>query len=207
MTRLKSVECGNTRARILATTRKLTISASFEQVAVREIASDADMATRTIISIFGTKGDLLLAIVEEDLTRLLPLSHASTESHDGTSDRILAICLTCAAYHVNQIAILRATMAASWTFSADDAKRVQAAIKPMLELIIRELNRGIGRGELRSDMIIPLTATMILETVVNSFRDAIYGEVILSDLENDIKQRLNLLLQSISAATRSQQDG
>ena len=77
----------------------------------------------------------------------------------------------------------------------------------MLELIIRELNRGIGRGELRSDMIIPLTATMILETVVNSFRDAIYGEVILSDLENDIKQRLNLLLQSISAATRSQQDG
>jgi AcrR family transcriptional regulator len=197
MTGIRSLQRVATRDRILATARQLFLNATFEQVGVREIAAEAGVATGTVIAAFGSKGDLLNAIIVEDLQVQLPLMEAAAARHDQTASRILALCMACVAYQSGQIAIVRASMADAWTRSDEAENRVRAAVKPILAYIIIELQRGIARGEVKGDTNLKLAAQMIFETVVNSYRIPIYGDVDVKNLGLILKERLTLLLRAI----------
>jgi AcrR family transcriptional regulator len=197
MTGLRSQQRVATQERILSTARKLFLSAAFDQVGVREIAAEAGVATGTVIAAFGSKGDLLNAIVVEDLRIQLPLMEAAAEQFETTAERINALCAACVAYQAGQIAIVRASMADAWTRSDEAENRVRAAVKPMLSFIVKELERGIRRGEVRFGINLKLSAQMIFETVVNSYRIPIYGDRSMQDLTPILGERLALLLSAI----------
>jgi AcrR family transcriptional regulator len=197
MTGIRSQQRVATRERILATARQLFLKATFEQVGVREIAAEAGVATGTVIAAFGSKGDLLNAIVVEDLQVQLPLMQCAAEKFDGTFERILAICNACFAYHTYQLAIVRASMADAWTRSDEAENRVREAVKPIIAFLVKELERGIARGEVRVGTNLKLASTMILETVLNSYRIPLYGDSTMSDLGAVIEKRLSLLLHAV----------
>lgn len=206
MSGTRSLQRVATRERILATARQLFLNATFEQVGVREIAAEAGVATGTVIAAFGSKGDLLNAIVVEDLITQLPLMQQAADKHEATSDRIFAICGACVAYHAHQLAIVRASMADSWTRSDEAENRVRIAIKPIITFLVRELERGVARGEVRSGANLKLSASMIMETIVNSYRIPLYGDRQMSDLAPIIKERLSLLLGTLCTGAATDQD-
>lgn len=197
MTGIRTQQRVATRERILATARKLFLSASFEQVGVREIAAEAGVATGTVIAAFGSKGDLLNAIVVEDMERQLPLMKAAVLSRETTFERITVLCGACVAYQTNQLAIVRASMADAWTRTDEAEGRVREAIKPLMLVLIRELERGVKRGEVRIGTNLKLAAQMIFETVLYSYRIPIYEEDRLRDLMPIVNDRLALLFSAL----------
>jgi AcrR family transcriptional regulator len=206
MTGIRSQQRVATRERILATARQLFLKTTFEQVGVREIAAEAGVATGTVIAAFGSKGDLLNAIVIEDLQVQLPLMQNAAEKFDGTFERILATCDACFTYQTYQLAIVRASMADAWTRSDEAENRVRVAIKPIISFLMKELERGVSRGEVRIGTNLKLAATMIMETVINSYRIPLYGDPTKNDLAGVIEQRLSLLLKAVCIPKNADQD-
>lgn len=187
-----------TRERILSTARYLFREASFEQVGVREIATEAGVATGTVIAAFGSKGDLLNAIVIEDLELQLPLMETSVVPFEATFERLQALCLACLKYQSKQLPIFRATMADAWTRTLSAENRICAAVEPIISFIISELDRGISRGDIRRSTNTRLAAQLIFEVVVNSFRIALYSDRPVSDLSAALAARLAMLLGAFS---------
>lgn len=186
-----------TRERILATARHLFLNSTFEQVGVREIAAEAGVATGTVIAAFGSKGDLLNAIVVEDLEIQLPLMKAAATSRETTFERVTVLVGACVAYQTNQLAIVRASMADAWTRTDEAESRVRAAVKPLISLLIEELKRGVKRGEVRIGTNLKLAAQMIFETVLYSYRIPIYNDDRARDLMPIINDRLKLLFMAL----------
>lgn len=206
MTGIRSQQRVATRERILATARQLFLNATFEQVGVREIAAEAGVATGTVIAAFGSKGDLLNAIVVEDLKIQLPLMLRAAEQHDSTFARIVAICRACVTYQTSQLAIVRASMADAWTRSDEAENRVRAAVKPIHLFLVSQLERGVARGEVLTNTNLKLSAIMIFETVINSYRIPIYADSSKNDLGQIVTERLDLLLQAVCISKNSDQD-
>lgn len=188
-----------TRERILATARQLFLMATFEEVGVREIAAEAGVATGTVIAAFGSKGDLLNAIVVEDLHIQLPLMQTAAQLHENTFDRVTALCEACVSYQANQPAIVRASMADAWTRTYEAENRVRAAYKPIFVFLVQELQRGVARGDVREGLNLKLAAMMIFETVVCSYRIPIYQDTNLRDLGPFLHERLALLFVAFAS--------
>lgn len=206
MTGVRSLQRVATRERILATARNLFLNSSFEQVGVREIAAEAGVATGTVIAAFGSKGDLLNAIVIEDLVLQLPLIEAAIVDKEATIDRLIAASAVCVSYQANQIAIVRASMADAWTRTEEAETRVRAAVVPILGLIILQLQRGVARGEVYGGTDLRIAAQMIFDTVVNIYRIPIYGDCKVRDLKSILEKRLRLLLRGICLPDANAQD-
>ena len=206
MTGIRAHQRAATRERILITARHLFLNSTFEHVGVREIAAESGVATGTVIAAFGSKGDLLNAIVVEDLQLQLSLIEKAVDGLELAADRINALCMTCVTYQANQIAIVRASMADAWTRTDEAENRVRAATKPIIMFVIKELERGMARGEVRHGTNLKLVAQMLFETVVNSYRIPIYGERTVKDLGPILKERINLLMHAVFVSQISDQD-
>ena len=187
-----------TRDRILTTARHLFRNASFAQVGVREIAAESGVATGTVIAAFGSKGDLLTTIILEDLQRQLVLMQAAVLTADSTPDRIVALCQACLTYQSAQLSIVRASMADSWTHSDETENCVRTAVKPLLMFVVKELERGTQRCEIRPDINLKLTAHMIFDSVISHYRQMIYGDVTGTNLKNMLQERLKFIMRSVA---------
>jgi AcrR family transcriptional regulator len=198
MTSIRIQQREATRGKILKTARRLFLNANFEQVGVREIAAEAGVATGTVIAAFGSKADLLNAIVIQDLNAQLPLMEAAAAAHIQTSDRIIASCLACVSYQAHQIAIVRASMADAWTRSDEAEHRIRVAIKPMVAFMVHELERGLSRCEVLFGIDLNLAAYMIFETLINTYRIPVYSHSReTGDLEAILTYRLKFLLRAV----------
>ena len=206
MTSLRTQQRGVTRDRILSTARHLFRNASFDQVGVREIAAESGVATGTVIAAFGSKGDLLTTIVVEDLQQQLVLMQEAVLLVDTITDRIDALCQACLTYQITQMSIVRASMANSWIHSDETENNIRAAIKPVLAFVVKELERGIARSELRDDVNLKLTAQMVFDTVLNSYRLLIYGDCSAQELGVVLRERIQFLLRSVLAQKSLNQD-
>ena len=206
MTGVRSHQRAATRERILTTARHLFVNSTFEHVGVREIAAEAGVATGTVIASFGSKGDLLNAIVVQDLDVQLSLMEKAVIGNDSTADRISAICNACVAYQANQVSIVRASMADAWTRSDEAESRVRAAARPLISFVVKELERGVARGEVRLGVNLKLAAQMLFDAVVNCYRVSIYGDWKMQELGPILQERINLLMHSVYIQRSLDQD-
>jgi AcrR family transcriptional regulator len=199
MTRLRSQQRLATQKAILATARKLFHHTSFNAVGVRDIAAEAGVATGTVISAFGSKVDLLHEIVVEDLQQQFELMKTAVANGETTHQRLINLCLVCIDFQASRIEIVRASMADAWTRSDVAENRIRTAIRPVHKLIVQELERGVTRGEVRADLDLKLGATLILETLINTYRLPLYDEKPFSELGTILRQRLEVILWGLGA--------
>lgn len=208
MTGIRVQQRHATRSKILKTARRLFLAANFEQVGVREIAAEAGVATGTVIAAFGSKADLLNAIVIQDIEAQLPLMEAASAQYVATYDRVISACLACVSYHIHQIAIVRASMADAWTRTDEAESRVRLAVKPLIEFMVHELECGLLRGEVRFGINLNMAAVMIFETLVNTYRVPLYSaKDEPRDLGSILVKRLTLLLHSVCVFDVEQSQG
>jgi AcrR family transcriptional regulator len=198
MTPIRSQQRVTTQRKILQTARKLFLASSFDSVGVREIAAEAGVATGTVIAAFGSKVDLLHAIVIEDLDEQLVLMKLAAASADRAFDRICKLCKACINHQSGKIAIVRASMADSWLRSDVAENKIRKAIKPMHQVVVDELLRGIERGEIRADLNVKLGANLILESLLNTYRLPLYEDVPHDDLGKMMFARLDIIMRGYS---------
>jgi AcrR family transcriptional regulator len=195
MTNIRSQQRASTQRTILATARRLFLKGSFEGVGVREIAAEAGVATGTVIAAFGSKVDLLHAIVIEDMTEQLGLMRDAVLTAETAFDRIMNMCVACINYQANRVAVVRASMADSWTRSDESENKIRKATRPMHQLVMSELQRGVARGEIRADLNLKLGGLIILETLVNTYRIPLYDELTTQNIGEALRQRLEIVLR------------
>jgi AcrR family transcriptional regulator len=194
MSNIRSQQRASTQRNILATARRLFMAASYESVGVREIATEAGVATGTVIAAFGSKVDLLHAIVIEDMAEQLKLMSEATRTGETAFERICNACVACIGYQANRIAVVRASMADAWTRSDEAENKIRKATRPMIQVIVDELTRGIARGEVRPDLDVKLGALLVMETLVNTYRMPMYDEIASNDLGRHLLARLDIIL-------------
>jgi AcrR family transcriptional regulator len=195
MSTIRSQQRASTQRNILVTARRLFLAASFESVGVREIAAEAGVATGTVFAAFGSKVDLLHAIVIEDMNEQLTLMKAAIVPTDTSFERIANICMACVVYQSNRIATVRAAMADAWTRSDEAESKIRRATKPLYQMVVDELKRGISRGEIRGDLDVKLGAIVILETLINTYRVPLYDDATPADLGVILRARLDTILR------------
>jgi TetR/AcrR family transcriptional regulator, cholesterol catabolism regulator len=193
-----------TQRNILMTARKLFLEASFDSVGVREIAAEAGVATGTVIAAFGSKVDLLHAIVIEDMNEQLVLMKEAAMTAENAFDRICNLCVACISFQTNRVAIVRASMADAWTRSDEAENKIRKATKPMHRVVVDELKRGVARGEIRSDMDVRLGALLILETLINTYRIPLYEDTPTADMGQVLRERLNIILRGFASVAEVQ---
>jgi AcrR family transcriptional regulator len=199
MSTIRSQQRASTQRNILITARRLFLAASFESVGIREIAAEAGVATGTVIAAFGSKVDLLHAIVIEDMNEQLALMRAAIVPTDTSFDRINNICVACIVYQTNRIATVRAAMADAWTRSDEAENKIRRATKPLHQMVVDELQRGISRGEIRGDLDVKLGAIIILETLINTYRLPLYDQASPAQLGDLLRARLDLILRGYAS--------
>jgi AcrR family transcriptional regulator len=206
MTPIRSQQRVTTQRKILQIARKLFLASSFDSVGVREIAAEAGVATGTVIAAFGSKVDLLHAIVIEDLNEQLVLMKLAAASSDRAFDRILKLCEACIAHQSNRLAIVRASMADSWLRSDEAENKVRKAIKPLHQVVVDELQRGIERDEIRPDLNVKLGANLIIESLLNTYRLPLYDDVANGDLGKMLRERLDIIMRGYANASGQSND-
>jgi AcrR family transcriptional regulator len=205
MTGLRAKQKEETRDKVLAAARRLFIERTFDDVGVRDIASAAGVATGTVIAAFGSKGDLLNAIIVEDLQHQQSLIEAEANTQTGFAARVLAMMVACARYQSGQISIVRAGMADSWVRPLEAETKVRAALRPLMDFLVFEIRAACQANEIRSDIDVELFAQMILDIQLATYRLGIYNNTSLDNLKPMLEQRLAILLHGVSIGAQSTQ--
>ena len=137
------------RAEILATTRRLIAEERFDQVTLRRVAEDCDVAVQTIRNSFGRRDELIIAAVNEhttaiwqDLDRRLPARQALIE-FSGVIHR-------CA---VQAPGFLRGTLALAFSRNASMLALQSHAAAYKLRLLQRMAKEETLRPGVRLDML------------------------------------------------------
>jgi AcrR family transcriptional regulator len=198
MSNIRSQQRASTQRNILTTARRLFLGSSYDAVGVREIAAEAGVATGTVIAAFGSKVDLLHAIVIEDMNEQLKLMQEAAASAETAFERLCNVCMACIGYQTNRISTVRASMADAWTRSDEAENKIRKAIKPLHQVLVDELSRGMARGEIRADLDLKLGATIVLETLVNTYRIPIYDDASTDDLVRLMRARLDIILRGFT---------
>lgn len=194
MSMIRAKQRASTQRSILTTARRLFLAGTFDSVGVREIAAEAGVATGTVIAAFGSKVDLLHAIVIEDMAEQLCLMEAAAKTAESAVERITRLCDACITYQSSRAALVRAAMADTWTRSDEAESKIRAAFRPMRQLVYSELQRGVSRGEVRPDLDIKLGALLVLETLVNTYRVPLYTDLAVPELVNVLHRRLDIVM-------------
>lgn len=203
MPTMRSQQRASTQRNILMTARRLFLAASFEAVGVREIATEAGVATGTVIAAFGSKVDLLHAIVIEDMNEQLDLMKAALVPTDTSFERIAKICMACIVFQSSRIATVRAAMADAWTRSDAAENKIRKATKPLHQMVADELRRGMSRKEIRGDLDVKLAALLILEILINTYRVPLYDDATREDLGRLLRARLDILMRGYATPEQS----
>jgi AcrR family transcriptional regulator len=197
-----------TRDKVLAAARRLFLDRAFEEVGVREIAADAGVATGTVIAAFGSKGDLLNAIVIEDFVAQFDKMEPLALSGMGLLDQLCALAEVSVAHHSSQLAIVRASMADSWTRDRESERAVRLAMRPIMVRLCDVLNGAATAGEIAADVDVMAVAELLVETVLQSYRKAVYDDIHMGELmARIVRPRFAILVDGLAARRASHKAG
>jgi len=94
-------------------------------------------------------------------------------------------------FHVEQLPLLRASIAVSWTRSEAAERRGRSELKRVFQLIDEALRRGVEQKQLKADIDAKLLAEIIWDVYLANYRRAVYDgwsvEVLLERLSNQLK--------------------
>lgn len=204
MTGIRAKQKRATRDKVLAAARTLFLGRPFDEVGVREIAAQAGVATGTVIAAFGSKGDLLNAIVIEDFEQMFARMTDLAFEDDSTVGRLCAYAQIAVGHHSRQLPVVQASMADGWTRSPASEQRVRRVTGPILDLLQATLRRGIERGEIAPGADLRLGAELIMEAVLNAYRKAVFDTVAPDRLMDVVAPRIALLVSGLSVAPVAQ---
>lgn len=180
-----------TRERVLAAARRLFSERGYEGATIRDIAQAAGMSTGAVFASFADKSELFEEILTADYEVIYAQMIQASRTAKTIDEALLGLFGVAYSFHVEQLPLLRASIAVSWTRSEAAERRARADIKHIFRLIAEALQRGVDQGQLKKDIDAKLLAEITWDVYVANYRRAVYDgwsvEALLARLSDQLK--------------------
>jgi len=180
-----------TRERVLSAARRLFSERGYEGATIRDIAQAAGMSTGAVFASFADKTELFDEILTADYEVIYAQMVQAARAGATVDEALLGLFGVAYSFHLDQLPLLRASIAVSWTRTEAAERRSRADIKHIFRLIGEVTQRGIDQGQLKSDIDAKLLAEMTWDVYVANYRRAVFDgwtvEALLARLSDQLK--------------------
>lgn len=180
-----------TRERVLSAARRLFSERGYEGATIRDIAQAAGMSTGAVFASFSDKSELFDEILTADYEVIYAQMVQAARTAPTVDDALLGLFGVAYSFHLDQLPLLRASIAVSWTRSEAAEKRARTDLKHIFRLLAEALQRGVDQGQLKADTDVKLLAEIAWDVYVANYRRAVYDgwavEALVSHLATQLK--------------------
>ncbi|WP_419318482.1 TetR/AcrR family transcriptional regulator [Caulobacter sp. ErkDOM-E] len=180
-----------TRERVLSAARRLFSERGYEGATIRDIAQAAGMSTGAVFASFADKTELFDEILTADYEVIYAQMVQAARAAATVDEALLGLFGVAYNFHVDQLPLLRASIAVSWTRTEAAERRSRADLKHIFRLIGEVTQRGIDQGQLKSGIDAKLLAEMTWDVYVANYRRAVFDgwtvEALLARLSDQLK--------------------
>ena len=180
-----------TRERVLSAARRLFTERGYEGATIRDIAQAAGMSTGAVFASFSDKSELFDEILTADYEVIYAQMKQAGVNATSVEEGVIGMFAVAYGFHVEQLPLLQASIAVSWTRSETAERRNRSHLKHIFALLNGVLTRGVERGELKSTADVKLVAEIIWDVYVANYRRAIFDgwtvEALLTRLSDQLK--------------------
>lgn len=180
-----------TRERVLSAARRLFSERGYEGATIRDIAQAAGMSTGAVFASFADKTELFDEILTADYEVIYAQMVQAARAGATVDEALLGVFGVAYSFHLDQLPLLRASIAVSWTRTEAAERRARADLKHIFRLIGEVTQRGIDQGQLKSDIDAKLLAEMTWDVYVANYRRAVFDgwtvEALLARLSDQLK--------------------
>lgn len=180
-----------TRERVLSAARQLFSERGYEGATIRDIAQAAGMSTGAVFASFADKTELFDEILTADYEVIYAQMVQAARAADTVDQALLGLFGVAYNFHVEQLPLLRASIAVSWTRTDAAERRARGDLKHIFRLVAEVLQRGIDQGQLKSDIDAKLLAEITWDVYVANYRRAVFDgwavDALLARLSNQLK--------------------
>lgn len=180
-----------TRERVLSAARRLFSERGYEGATIRDIAQAAGMSTGAVFASFADKTELFDEILTADYEVIYAQMVQAARAASTVDEALLGLFGVAYSFHLDQLPLLRASIAVSWTRTEAAERRARADLKHIFRLIGEVTQRGVDQGQLKSDIDAKLLAEMTWDVYVANYRRAVFdgwtAEALLARLSDQLK--------------------
>jgi len=183
-----------TRAKVLSAARRLFSEQGYEGATIRDIAAAAGMSTGAVFANFTDKSDLFREIMLTDMSALAEAMSSAAAGAASADQAMLKMFMAGYAFYQTQLPLARAAFSVGWSPQDGPALRNAPPVQILHELLLAELNRAAGRGEIDADANLELRAQMLFDAYLSNYPQAIFGGWNLQALEARSRDQIAILL-------------
>ena len=182
-----------TRVKVLAAARRLFSEAGYEGATIRDIAAAAGMSTGAVFANFSDKSDLFREIMITDMGALADAMREAASHGAGVEDALLRMFGAGYEFYKTQLPLARAAFSVGWSPQDGPALRSAAPVQVLNGLIVEQLTKGVGRGELGAEDL-ALRAQMLFEAYLSNYPQAIFEGWTVEALRDRSRDQIRILL-------------
>lgn len=188
-----------TRERVLAAARRLFSERGYEGATIRDIAQAAGMSTGAVFASFADKSELFEEILTADYEVIYAQMIQAARNARTVDEALLGLFGVAYSFHVEQLPLLRANIAVSWTRSEEAERRARSELKRVFKLIDESLQRGVEQKQLKSDIDAKLLAEVIWDVYLANYRRVVYDGWSVEALLEHLSKQLKIVLAGARA--------
>lgn len=188
-----------TRERVLSAARRLFTERGYEGATIRDIAQAAGMSTGAVFASFSDKSELFDEILTADYEVIYAQMKQAGVNATTVEEGVIGMFAVAYGFHVEQLPLLQASIAVSWTRSETAERRNRSHLKHIFALLNGVLTRGVERGELKSSADVKLVAEIIWDVYVANYRRAIFDAWTVEALLTRLSDQLKVILAGARA--------
>lgn len=188
-----------TRERVLAAARRLFSERGYEGATIRDIAQAAGMSTGAVFASFADKSELFEEILTADYEVIYAQMTQAARTAKTVDEALLGLFGVGYTFHVEQLPLLRASIAVSWTRSEAAERRSRADLKHIFRLIGEALQRGVEQKQLKADVDAKLLAEIVWDVYLANYRRAVYDGWSVDALIERLTAQLKIIFAGVRA--------
>ncbi|PZR37354.1 TetR/AcrR family transcriptional regulator [Caulobacter segnis] len=188
-----------TRERVLAAARRLFSERGYEGATIRDIAQAAGMSTGAVFASFADKSELFEEILTADYEVIYGQMTQAARTAKTVDEALLGLFGVGYSFHVEQLPLLRASIAVSWTRSEAAERRARADLKHIFSLIGEALQRGVEQKQLKADVDAKLLAEIVWDVYLANYRRAVYDGWTVDALMERLSAQLKIIFAGVRA--------
>ncbi len=153
--------------RFIAAATELLRSTGKPDFTVQEVVDRSGMSLRSFYHHFATKDDLLLALIEESVRRYITAIRPGVDAVDDPVDKLKALLTTVYGKRETDDPASRGLVMFHWHLADTRTDEFIASLAPQLDVITEILEAGVAVGSFRTDISIPVLATLVTNTLLS----------------------------------------
>ena len=165
---------------------------------VQEVVDRSGMSLRSFYHHFATKDDLLLALVEETVRRYAASVRAAVEEAPDPPEKLRVLLRTMFGSEETDDPASRGLVLFHWHLVEARTDEFAATLAPQVDLVVEILDAGVAAGQFRTDISVPVLASLVTNTLMSTLDMRILG-VHLTDESVTAEDLLNWCMAAVLA--------